>query len=157
MPQGDDADVPQSIVGRRRELTGNDLLLSCAITVPAVVYPIWRANYYLLMWLAFPLSRLFRGLRPPTVVTAAGIRRPGRVPSIVYWSEVEAIPVPVAGDGWPTLALRGGKTVALQDLPVTDADGGGQQSPAAADRGHRLTTRWRRRGGHHRLAHDDRP
>ncbi len=29
--------------------------------------------------------------------------------------------MPLAGDGWPMLALRGGKTVALQDLPVTDA------------------------------------
>ena len=44
VPEGDGAEVPQCIVGRRVELTRRNLLGFCAINVLAVDYPIWRAD-----------------------------------------------------------------------------------------------------------------
>lgn len=123
-------DPASTVVGRRpRQSTAKERIFGAVLIGAVLVYAIVSRHILLVgFYLFLGLIRFALHLRPPTVVSATGIRRPWRPRSVIGWSQVASVSLPVPGKFAPRLNLRSGKSVVLDDIP-------GDQSSVIAEIG----------------------
>lgn len=107
-----------SITGRQRQVRHRPLLIAaCALVVAlGVVYGIRRGEWFFALYGFYPVGSLAVSWRPPTVVSADGVRRPWRRPGRVSWTDVVAVVAPQPGLSGMRLQLTSGKKMLL-DIP----------------------------------------
>ena len=81
----------------------------------------WHREPVLALYLLYPAFMLVRTYRPPTEVSAAGIRRPWRMIPRLAWDEVSAVVTPRPGDSVVSVVRRNGRRLGLTGLGATHA------------------------------------
>ncbi len=100
---------------RRRPL----VLSACALAVLVGVVLLIRGGdwFVLVAYGGYGLVRSALAWRPPTQITAEGIRRPWRRLGFVPWTDVSCVLAPQPGLYRLRLQLTDGKVVSLDDIP----------------------------------------
>ena len=136
-------DTAATVVGRRPKMNPKVRVLLLAFLATVIVLAILGHRYvFLSIYFVLGVVQLFLGARPPTVVSRAGIQRPWRQLSIIYWEQVSSVSRPVPGKFAPRLNLVNGKSIELDDIPADQtahiAEIGGQEMllPAPTGRHH---------------------
>ena len=112
-----------TVVGRRASLKRSNFLLLAAMIGVYVVLGILTGRYQLpilaggLLVILAIVSR-----RPPTTVSAGGIRRPWQTRGVIGWGEVASVVSPAVGLPGVRLELTSGKVVALTDIPSEETE-----------------------------------
>ena len=97
------------------------LMMLAALTLMAGLAWWWHREPVLALYLLYPAFMLVRAYRPPTEVSAAGIRRPWtRIPRL-GWAEVSAVVTPQPGDSVVSVVCSEGRKLALPGLSATSA------------------------------------
>ncbi len=97
------------------------LLMLAALALIAGLAWWWHRQPGFALYLLFPAYSLLRSYRPPTEVSAAGIRRPWtRIPRL-GWDEVSAVVTPQPGDPVVSVVRSNGRRLRLTGLNATHA------------------------------------
>ncbi|WP_306828599.1 hypothetical protein [Nakamurella flavida] len=98
------------------------MALGAVAVLVLLVWDLWRGRGgFAGMWLIYFAGLWIYAQRSPTVVDAAGIRRPWRLRRSVTWAEVDAVAAPQLGVEQVRLVLTTGRTLTLDDIPAEHA------------------------------------
>ena len=114
----DDAEAPATVRGVRPKPTRLNIVWLVTAGCLYIGWGIAKGSYQLPIM--FVLLTLFFGLqllRPPTIVSIGGIRRPWHPRNVVAWGEVASIVIPTIGLPGVRLLLTSGKVLVLADIP----------------------------------------
>lgn len=120
--EGPGADDLQPVTGKTFRPTKRAVRFAVAAAVLYVAYVGYVISTgrfsFLLGYVIFAVRPLYEALRPPTVVSTAGISRPWCRKSFVSWIEVESVMRLELGYPSVRLLLSSGKTLVLADIPA---------------------------------------
>ncbi len=113
-----------TVVGRRATSTRTSVLLLLAVIGGFVVLALTTGRY---QSPAFAGAIVVAGamvgaFRPPTIVSAGGIRRPWRLRGVIGWGQVASVMSPTNGLPGVRLQLTSGKVVVLADISSEQTD-----------------------------------
>lgn len=115
----DSAELAGGMTGRQRQVRHRSALIaaSALMFVLGIAYGLHSDEWLLAIYSLYPVGTVAVRSRPPTQVTAEGVRRPWRRRGFVPWTDVASVLAPQPGLFGMRLQLTNGKKVALDDIP----------------------------------------
>ena len=114
------AEADGVVTGVQRQVRHRSLLTATSALLMAVgvAYGIRRGEWFFLFYGLWGAGSLAMSWRPPTQVTAAGVRRPWRRVGFVPWPDVALVIAPQIGLTAMRLELTDGRKLPLDDIPA---------------------------------------